>query len=135
MPQTNHAAMPDVPAAAGAPHQPPTDLKAAMSELAGALFQTTTSTLSRQIDKLEGRLRDVAEGGGATAGAAVAAGVATIEGKNPVWAAVKGAWFGASTPVKILMVVTLILAVLLLPVELLMLLLGLGYLGVRAAVK
>jgi len=43
---------------------------------------------------------DVAEGGGAKQQAGVRGVQAELEGKNPVWAAIKGAWTGGSALVK-----------------------------------
>ena len=92
--------------------------------------------LSGTVDDWTDRLNDVASGsrhgladatGAAGAkGQAVAAGAtAAVTGKNPLWAALNGAWSGASTGVKATIVAALVAAVLLLvlsPVLLLVLL-------------
>lgn len=70
---------------------------------------------------------DLAEGGGAQQQAGVRGVQAGLEGKNPVWAAIKGAWTGGGALVKAAVVtagVTLVLALLLSPVLLLVFLLS-----------
>ena len=70
---------------------------------------------------------DVAEGGGAKHQAGVRGVQAGLEGKNPVWAAIKGAWTGGGTMVRAAVVaagVALILLLLVSPVLLLAFLLS-----------
>jgi hypothetical protein len=80
----------------------------------------------------------VASGGPATQ--AVFAGLgAKLRGKNPVWAAIKGAWSGARPQLKLAVVLILILTLLLNPVVLLVLMIGLLIAalvaGIRAATR
>ena len=68
---------------------------------------------------------DLAEGGNAKHQAGVRGVPAGLVGKNPVWAAIKGAWTGGSTAVKVAIVaagVGLILVLVLSPVLLVVLL-------------
>lgn len=111
------------------------DVGQAVRRLGHELVSSVAGKLSEGVDFLIDTLNNSAQDAGATAGAAVAAGEASLVGKSPVWAAIKGGWSAASTKTKILIVLGLILAVLLLPVALVVLLLGLGYLGIRAAIS
>ena len=70
---------------------------------------------------------DLAEGGGARQQAGVRGVQAGLEGKNPVWAAIKGAWTGGGTAVRAAVVaaaVALLLLALLSPVVVLVFLLS-----------
>jgi hypothetical protein len=60
---------------------------------------------------------DVAAGGGAKAGAAAQGVRASLRGKSPVWAAVKGAWQGGTPVVRAAIVTSLVAVVLLLLVS------------------
>jgi glycerol-3-phosphate acyltransferase PlsY len=64
---------------------------------------------------------------------------ATLGGKNPVWAAIKGAWSRASLKLKLAVVLILLVTLLLAPVLLLVLVLGLLVaaliVGIRAATR
>lgn len=71
---------------------------------------------------------ELAEGGGAKQQAAVKGAQAAMQGQNPVWAAIKGAWSGGSPKVKaaiVTAVVALVLLLVLSPVLLLVLLITL----------
>ncbi|MGZ8738758.1 MAG: hypothetical protein ACXWW7_16460 [Nocardioides sp.] len=73
-------------------------------------------------DAVDGMADDLADGGGAKQQAGVRGVQAGLEGKNPVWAAIKGAWAGGSTLVRAAVVaagVALLLLLLLSPVLLL----------------
>lgn len=62
---------------------------------------------------------DLAEGGGAQQQAGVRGVQAGVTGKNPVWAAIKGAWTGGGTGVKVAVIaagVALVLLLVLSPV-------------------
>ena len=107
----------------------------------GDVMSSALGVVSAKVDQWTDKLNDVAagkeeavgeladdlaEGGGAQEQAAVRVVEAELVGKNPVWAAVKGAWSGGSTGVKVAIVaavVALILLVVLAPVLLLILLL------------
>ena len=102
----------------------------------GAAFtQVMTSALefaaAKASLKAEGwteRLNDVAEGGGAKQQAGAKGVQAGLKGKNPVWAAIKGAWSGGSAKVRaaiVAAVVALVLLLVLSPVLLLSFLLAL----------
>jgi hypothetical protein len=91
-----------------------------------AAVQSASDTVDRWSSKLEG----VAGGsgsGGARQEAGVRAAKAGLQGKNPVWAAIKGAWAGGGTMTRAAVVtagVTLLLALVLSPVLVLVFLLS-----------
>jgi hypothetical protein len=60
---------------------------------------------------------------------------ASLQGKNPVWAAIKGGWSATSVTFKVVSVLVLVLVLLLAPVLLVLLLLGLLVAGVIAGVR
>ena len=81
-------------------------------------------------------LDELAEGGGAKQKAGAEGVKAGLHGRNPVWAAIKGAWSGGSSMVRaaiVAAVASLVLLLLLSPVLLLVFLLGL--LIIAAATK
>jgi hypothetical protein len=114
-------------------------LTAALGDLRDAALRYAAVKASRKVEDWAEDLREfVASGGPATQ--AVFEGVkAKLQGKNPVWGAIKGAWSGASPQLKLAVVLILILTLVLAPVVLLMLLLGLLVAalvaGIRAATR
>jgi hypothetical protein len=101
----------------------------------GALVEKGLNLALRGVDRLSGKLEDVGRGGGAVTGAATGGLKALAAKKNPVWGAVKGAIGGLSTKTKVLIVLSLVLALLLGPVILVLLLLALVVVAVVAAVR
>ncbi len=103
----------------------------ALTHVLSTAVDVATSKLSRKADEWTDRLNDVAsppDGGNAKEQATIDAVSAGIRGKNPVWAAFKGAWSGGSATVRAAMVaalVGLLLLVVLSPVLLLVFLLSL----------
>lgn len=118
-----------------APASPGAAFNAVMSSAVGAM--------AAKVDEWTDKLNDVAAGAGTSSGTVDAAadglaqggdakhqagvrGVqAGLAGKNPVWAAVKGAWTGGGTAVKLAVVaagICLVLLLLLSPVTLVLLL-------------
>jgi hypothetical protein len=82
-----------------------------------------------ELGQLAGEgLDQVADGGSATAQAGLKGAAASLQGKNPVWAAVKGAWSGGGAVVRAAIVTSVVAAILLLvlsPVLLIVFLLSL----------
>lgn len=119
---------------------------AAFTSVLNAAVGTAATRLNQRVsgwtDKLDGiasgssdgigqaadeGLDDLAEGGGAKQGAAAQGAKATLHGKNPFWAAVKGAWEGGKPVVKAAIVAAFVSTILLLvlsPVLLLVFLLS-----------
>jgi hypothetical protein len=113
--------------------------RAAFSLVMSAATEVVASKVGEWTEKLNGiaesageptarvgRVADrLAEGGGAQRQAGVRGVQAGLLGKNPVWAAIKGAWTGGGTAVRVAVVaaaVSLVLLLLLSPVLLLVLL-------------
>jgi hypothetical protein len=80
-------------------------------KLDGITSGGSSGELGRAAD--EG-LDDLAEGGGAKQGAAAKGAKASLHGKSPFWAAIKGAWEGGKPVVKAAIVAAFVSAVLLL---------------------
>lgn len=94
---------------------------AAFTDVMSTALEFATAKVSQKADAW-------AEGGGAKQKAGVKGVQAGLEGKNPVWAAIKGAWSGGTATVKAAIVTALVGLVLLLvlsPVLLLVFLLSL----------
>lgn len=100
---------------------------------------TASKKIDEVVDKLDdvasGKLEDLTASGGPQVNAGLGALRAFMSGKNPVWAALKGAWSGAGTKTKVIVVLCLILLLLLAPVVLVVLLLGLLVAAIVAAIR
>ena len=107
-----------------------------MKEIGATALQLAVDTLTRKVDGLADRLggagadsvgRAVTEIGadlGAKEAATASAAVAGLQGRNPLWAAIKGAWSAGGAKVKtavVAAVVALVLLLVLSPVLLLLL--------------
>jgi hypothetical protein len=116
-----------------------TSLAPALSDLREAALLYATAKVSRKVEDWADDLNDFVASGGSTTQAVVGGLKAMLRGKNPVWAAIKGAWSGASSELKLAVVLILILTLLLGPVVLLVLVLGLLIAalvaGIRAATR
>jgi hypothetical protein len=116
-----------------------TSLAVALIDLREAAMQYATAKASRKVEDWAEDLNDFVASGGPTTQAVFEGVKAKLVGKNPVWAAMKGAWSGASPELKLAVVLILILMLVLAPVVLLVLLLGLLVValvaGIRAATQ
>jgi hypothetical protein len=65
-----------------------------------AVVGSATTAMERKVGEWTDKLNDVAEHGGAKQAAGAAGLRAELRGKNPAWAAVKGAWRGGSPAVR-----------------------------------
>lgn len=110
-------------------------LKASLGRLLGVLVDRGAKAALGAVDRLSGKLEDIADRGGALTGAAAGGLKAVAGGKNPVWGAVKGAIGGLSTKTKVLIVLAVVLGLLLGPVALVLLLLGLLVFAIVVAVR
>jgi hypothetical protein len=111
------------------------DLAPALGRLAEAAVQSLVAKLSH---KAEGWIREIEEHAvpdGATGRAGYEGLKAHLLGKNPMWAAMKGAWWGASVRLRFVAVLVLVLFLLLAPVALLLLLLGLLLAAIVAGIR
>ncbi|MEU4603456.1 hypothetical protein AB0F43_10790 [Kribbella sp. NPDC023972] len=116
-----------------------TSLAPALSDLGEAALLYATAKASLKVEDWADGLDDFVASGGPTTQAVFEGLKAKLRGKNPVWAAIKGAWSGASPKLKLAVVLILILTLLLGPVALLVLVLGLLVAalvaGIRAATR
>jgi hypothetical protein len=116
-----------------------TSLAAALSDLRDAALRYAAAKASRKVEDWAEDLNDFAASGGPTTQAVFEGVKAKLRGENPVWAAIKGAWSGASPKLKLAVVLILILTLVLAPVVLLVLVLGLLVAalvaGIRAATR
>lgn len=117
-------------------------LAQALERLKDALRELVQSAIRYVVVKVAGRVGEVIDDldlgvapKGMLGGALVEGVQAYAAGKNPVWGAARGAWGGAETKTKVLIVLAVVLIVLLLPVVLVLLLLGLLVAGIVAAVR
>jgi len=112
------------------------ELGSAFHGLSQATLQYAAAKGSQKVGDWTQRLDDVAKPRRGAAERAAYEGIkAVVTGKNPVWAAVKGGWQGASGTTRALVVVSLTLLLLLSPGVLLLLLLGLLVAAVVAGVR
>jgi hypothetical protein len=110
---------------AGARSATPTTAGSALRDVLEASLHFVNGKLSQKTAGWAGELddREATQGSGEQAGYE---GVkAEIEGRNPIWAAVKGAWAGASPKIKVAAVLLLVLMVVLAPIPMLLIALGL----------
>ena len=116
-----------------------TSLAPALSDLGEAALRYATAKASRKVEDWADDLSDFVASGGPTTQAVFEGLRAKLRGNNPVWAAIKGAWSGASPELKLAVVLILILTLLVGPVVLLVLVLGLLVAalvaGIRAATR
>jgi hypothetical protein len=116
-----------------------TSLAPALSDLREAALRYATAQASRKVEDWADDLNDFVVSGGPTTQAVFGGLRAKLRGNNPVWAAIKGAWSGASRELKLAVVLILILTLLVGPVVLLVLVLGLLVAalvaGIRAATR
>ncbi|MGI5246063.1 hypothetical protein [Dactylosporangium sp. CA-139066] len=116
-----------------------TGLAPALSDLREAALGYATAKASRKADDWADDLNDFVASRGPTTQAVFEGLKAKLRGKNPVWAAIKGAWSRTSPEMKLAVVLILVLVLLLGPVVLLVLVLGLLVAalvaGIRAATR
>jgi hypothetical protein len=110
----------------------PVTAGSAFRDVLGATLHYLDGKLSRKADDLAGKLDDYEATRGSVEQAGYEGVKAELQGQNPIWAALKGAWAGASAELKVAAVLFLVLLVVLAPVP--MLLLGLALL-IAAIVK
>jgi hypothetical protein len=113
----------------------PTTVTSAVRDVLEAALQKIAAKASQKTEDWSRDLEAVAESGSATTQAGVGGVKAELQGKNPIWGAIKGAWAGASVGFKIAAVLLLVLVVLLAPVPSLLLLLGLLVFALVKAIR
>ena len=111
------------------------ELAPALGRLAETAVDAAAGRLTLKVDGWIGRLEEHAASEGAAGRAGYEGLKAHLLGKNPLWAAMKGAWWGASPQLRVVAVLVLVLVLLLAPVALVLLLLGLLVAAVIAGIK
>ena len=111
------------------------DLAPALGRLAEAASRAAAVKLSHKVDGWIRGVEEYAASEGATGRAALEGLKAHLLGKNPVWMAMKGWWWGASVRLRLVAVLVLLLVLLLAPVALLLLLLGLLVAAIVAGIR
>jgi hypothetical protein len=117
------------------PRAPSEQLKASLRELLATLIDRAFGLALDAVEGLARALDDVAARGGLPLNALLGGARALLEGRNPVWGAVKGAVAAMSPAAKAALIAALVLAVLLLPLTVVLVLLALIVFAVWVAVR
>ncbi|MFD1531250.1 hypothetical protein [Pseudonocardia aurantiaca] len=108
------------------PQPTPTEqLKASLRTLLATLIERGFGIALDKIEQLARTFDQIAARGGITLHAAFGGAQAALEGRSPVWGAIRGAFSALSPGTKAIVVAVLILALILLPVTVVLLLLSL----------
>ena len=110
-------------------------LKVSLRKLLDTVVDKGVDATVQGLERLSGKLEDVAHCGGPLTGAAVGGMHAALAGKNPVWGAVKGTVANLSTGTKVLIALAVVVGLLLGPVALVVALVALLVLAIVAAVR
>jgi hypothetical protein len=110
-------------------------LAPAFGRLTDAALEAATAQLTHLADRWNRGIEEYASSQGAAGKAGYEGLKAHLLGKNPVWAAMKGAWQGASVRLRVAAVLILVLVLLLAPVALVVALLGLLVAAIVAAIR
>jgi len=114
----------------------PSRLGAGLFRSIGRKLRTAARKITSTVRRTATRFRRrVVEPATVAEGAVVEGVEATVEGKNPIWGAVKGAWRRLSIPWRIAVVAIAVLVLVLAPVVAVVLLLVLLILAIVAAVR
>jgi hypothetical protein len=114
--------------------QPSATPAAAFTRVFGTAVDYAITRASRATESWTHELTQHAEGAGTAQRAGVRGARASLRGKNPVWAAIKGAWSGSTATVKAAIVAALVALLLMLVLSPVLLLAFLVSLLVVAAV-
>jgi hypothetical protein len=109
-----------------------TTASSALRDVLEATLHYANGKLSQKTDGWAGELDDHEATQGSAEQAGYEGAKAQVQGRNPIWAAIKGAWAGASVELKLAAVLLVVLMLVLAPIP--MLLIGLGLL-IAAIVK
>jgi hypothetical protein len=112
-----------------------TSFAPALSDLREAALRYAAAKASRKLQDWANDLNDFVASRRPTTRAVIGGLMATLWGKNPVWAAIKGAWSGASPQLKLAVMLILLVTLLLAPVVLLVLVLGLLVAALVAGIR
>ena len=107
----------------------------ALRDVLEATLHTVNEKVSQKASKWAGELDDYEATQGSVEQAGYEGAKAEIQGRNPIWAAIAGAWAGASTNLKLATVLFLVLMLLLAPIPTLLITLGLLIAAIVKAVR
>jgi hypothetical protein len=107
----------------------------ALRDVLEATLHHLNGKLARKTDEWAGELDDYEATRGSAEQAGYEGAKAEVQGRNPIWAAIKGAWAGASAELKLAAVLLLVLMLVLAPVPTLLLALGLLIATIVRAVR
>lgn len=113
--------------------------RSATSTTAGSalrdVLEATLQFVNGKLSQKAGDLDDYEASRGSAEQAGYQGAKAGLQGRNPIWAAIKGAWAGASAEVKLAAVLLLVLLLVLAPVPTLLVALGLLIAAIVKAVR
>ena len=95
------------------------------SDLVVAAIDRLAGAAADKVDDVVAKFDEIKASGGVGLNAMISAGLAKLQGQNPVWAAIKGAVSSMSTSTKVVVALLLILTAVLAPVVLLVVALAL----------
>ena len=118
------------------PQPAPTEqLKASLRTLLATLIERGFGIALDKIEQLARTFDQIAARGGITLHAAFGGAQAALEGRSPVWGAIRGAFSALSPGTKAIVIAVLILALILLPVTVVLLLLSLIVIAIVVAIR
>ena len=102
-----------------------TTMSEALRSVLEATLHVVNEKVSRRAERWSDELNEFAAREGPVEQAGYQGVKAEIQARNPIWAAIKGAWHGASTEVKFMAVLVVVLLVALAPIPTILIALGL----------
>ena len=114
---------------------PMDELKASLRKLLATLLDRAFGLALEKVETLARSFDEIAARGGLPMHALLGGIGASLQGRNPIWGAIRGAIAGMSPEAKAALIVALVLALLLLPLTVVLLLLVLIAVAVWAAVR
>jgi hypothetical protein len=111
------------------------ELKASLRRLLATLLDRALGIALDKVETLASSFDEIAARGGIPISALLGGLRAKLQGRSPIWGAIRGAFAALSPGVKALIIIALVLALLLLPVTVVLLLLALIVLAIWLAVR
>jgi hypothetical protein len=111
------------------------DLKASLRKLLATVLERAFGLALEKVETLAKSFDEIAARGGVPLNALLGGVKAGMQGRNPVWGAIKGAFGALSPAIRVAIIVALVLALVLLPVTVVLLLLVLIVVAVWLAVR
>jgi hypothetical protein len=111
------------------------ELKASLRRLLATLLDRALGIALDTVETLAGSFDEIAARGGIPVSALLGGLRAKLQGRSPIWGAIRGAFAALSPGVKALIIIALVLALLLLPVTVVLLLLALIVIAIWLAVR